>query len=147
MPLQYQRLIIIFLSFLLISAALILILINSKNNIIFFYTPSELIKSDLKINQKVRIGGFVKKNSVRTIAADESFITFIITDNKSDITVEFKGILPNLFREEQGAVVEGILLKNSILNAERVFAKHDENYMPAAIKKQLETAEYWKNKY
>ena len=66
MTIQFQRLIIILLSLILIAGAIILILINSKNNLIFFYTPSELIESTLQVNQKVRIGGFVKKDSIKT---------------------------------------------------------------------------------
>ena len=124
-----------------------LILINSKNNLIFFFTPSELAESTIKINQKVRIGGFVKKNSIKNIFNDVNSIVFVITDNKKDIIVKYKGILPNLFTEGQGAVVEGTLIEKNKLKAEKVFAKHDENYMPAPIKKQLEENNYWQNDY
>jgi len=124
-----------------------LILINSKNNLIFFFTPSELAESTIKINQKVRIGGFVKKNSIKNIFNDVNSIVFVITDNKKDIIVKYKGILPNLFTEGQGAVVEGTLIEKNKLKAEKVFAKHDENYMPKSIKKQLEENYYWKTDY
>ena len=95
MSLRFQRLVIILISLILISGALILILTNSKKNIIFFYTPSELIISDKQINQKVRIGGLVKKQSIKRILNSKNNITFIITDNKNDIQVNFNGILPN----------------------------------------------------
>jgi len=144
---QFQRLIIILLSLILIVGAIILILINSKKNLIFFFTPSELAESTLQINQKVRIGGFVKKNSINNKLNDDQSIIFIITDNKKDIIIEYQGILPDLFREEQGAVVEGTLINKNKLKAEKVFAKHDENYMPAPIKKQLEENNYWQNDY
>ena len=147
MAIQFQRLIIILLSLILIVGAIILILINSKKNLIFFFTPSELAESTLQINQKVRIGGFVKKNSIKNKLNHDQSIIFIITDNKKDIIVEYQGILPDLFREEQGAVVEGTLIKKNKLKAEKVFAKHDENYMPASIKKQLAENNYWKNDY
>ena len=72
---------------------------------------------------------------------------FLSTDNKKDVVVEYQGILPDLFHEEQGAVAEGKLIKKNKLKAEKVFAKHDENYMPSSIKKQLEQSHYWKINY
>ena len=71
----------------------------------------------------------------------------MITDNKNDIEVIFEGILPDLFREESGAVVEGTLINNKTLFASKVFAKHDENYMPSSIKKQLKKSDYLNKKY
>ena len=147
MSVSFQRLLIILFSLILIVAALILILTNSKKNIVFFYTPSELIKSGGKINEKVRIGGFVKQNSIKKISIPNEHTTFIVTDNENDINVEYNGILPDMFKEKQGAVVEGILVKKNRINANKVFAKHDENYMPATIKKQLEETNYWKKNY
>ena len=70
-----------------------------------------------------------------------------IKDNNNNIIVGYDGILPDLFREGQGIVVEGILDKDNILDAEKVFAKHDENYMPASIQKQLQKNQYWKKNY
>ena len=147
MSIQFQRLIIILLSLILVSGAIILILINSKKNLIFFFTPSELAESTLQINQKVRIGGFVKKNSIKNKLNHDQSIIFIITDNKKDIIVEYQGILPDLFREEQGAVAEGTLIKKNKLKAEKVFAKHDENYMPANISKKIKKIGYWNKEY
>ena len=150
MTLRFQRLLIILFSLILITGALFLILNNSKKNIVFFYTPSELLESidtDVQINQKIRIGGLVKLNSVKSISTTNNHITFIITDNKNDIFVKFNGILPDLFHEGQGAVIEGILGRNNILYAEKVFAKHDANYMPASIKEQLKSSNYWQKNY
>ena len=150
MTLRFQRLLVILVSLILITGALFLILNNSKKNILFFYTPSELVElinADIKINQKFRIGGLVKQNSVKRISTTNNHITFIVTDNKNNIVVEYEGILPDLFSEGQGAVIEGMLGKNNILNAEKVFAKHDENYMPASIKEQLKSANYWQKNY
>jgi len=146
MTIRFQRLIIILLSLTLIAGAAILILINSKNNIVFFYTPSELMKLNVDKNKIIRIGGIVKKNSIQKGLNDTS-VRFIITDNQKDIFVEYKGILPDLFREKQGAVVEGILINDNEIKAKRVLAKHDENYMPASIKKQLEEIDYWQKDY
>ena len=146
MTVRFQRLIIILLSLIFIAGAVILIMINSKENLVFFFTPTELVNSHHKINSQVRIGGFVKNNSLKTNIKD-SFYSFIITDNLNDIEVEYKGILPDLFKEGQGAVTEGTLVDKKKILASKVFAKHDENYMPSSIKKQLKKSDYWKKDY
>lgn len=145
MTARVQRLIMIIISFTLVVISATIVLINYKDNIVFFYSPSELKNLNFEINDKLRIGGVIKKDSI--IKKEDGSITFILTDNKSEIVISYFGIIPNLFREEQGAVVEGILEKNNKFKAERIFAKHDENYMPASIKKQLEENDYWKKKY
>ena len=145
MSLRFQRLLLIFLSLIFLTASIFLILFNSKKNLIFFYTPSELLNSDIKINTKVRLGGFVKAKSL--INSSENQYEFIIDDNKNSIKVSYKGLLPDLFREGQGVVVEGIFLENNFIKATTVFAKHDENYMPASVKKQLQDKQYWDKQY
>ena len=145
MTLRFQRLFLIIFTLIFLICSILLILYNSKNNLIFFYTPSELINSDVKIDNTVRIGGLVKKNSIINLGNGK--YKFIITDNKNIINIIYSGILPDLFREEQGAVIEGQLKENNIVNAKTVFAKHDENYMPESIKKQLMDDEYWKQNY
>ena len=142
---RFQRLLLIILSITLISIAIFLILFNSKKNLIFFYTPSEFHSSNVKINEKVRIGGFVKEGSI--LQKDGNLYEFIITDNDKNIYVSYKGVLPDLFREGQGAVIEGSLIKNNYVLANTVFAKHDENYIPATLKNQLKKTEYWKKEY
>jgi len=146
MTVRFQRLIIILLSLIFLAGAIILILINSKNNLVYFFTPTELINSQSEIDRKVRIGGFVKVNSIKKNSKNNTY-SFIITDNQNDIKVEYNGILPDLFRESQGAVIEGILVETKKINASRVFAKHDENYMPSSIKKQLKQSNFWQNDY
>ena len=146
MTVKFQRLIIILLSLIFTAGAVILIMINSKENLVFFFTPTELINSHHNINSKVRIGGFVKNNSLMRNAKDNLY-NFVITDNLNDIEVEYKGILPDLFKEGQGAVTEGILAGKKKILASKVFAKHDENYMPSSIKKQLKKSDYWKKDY
>ena len=141
---RFQRLLIIIMSLIFIAISAILILINSKNNIVFFYTPTELLNSSININDKVRIGGFVKNNSIKNL---NDVYNFTISDNKNEINIEFKGILPDLFREDQGAVIEGVLINKNTIIASKVFAKHDENYMPSSIKKQLEEKDYWEKEY
>ena len=110
------------------------ILIVLQDNILFFYTPSEILQKNLKLNEKVRLGGLVEENS---FTRNNTKINFIITDLKKNIEVTYEGILPDLFREGQGVIVKGYL-QNNIFKATEVFAKHDENYKPPEIKKKLE---------
>ena len=141
---RFQRLLLIIFSLFFVASAIFLILINSQKNLVFFYTPSELLKSDIKKNDKLRLGGFVKEKSI--IRLGNNKYSFIITDNNNSINIFYSGILPDLFRENQGVVIEGLFVKNHV-EASRVFAKHDENYMPESIKKQLEQKNYWKKQY
>ena len=145
MSLKFQRLIIIFLSVTLLFAAVLLILYNSNKNIIFFYTPTEIIVNNLSQNTKIRIGGFVKKNSFNQLSLNS--YEFYITDNNNYIKVYYNGILPDLFREGQGAVIEGVFDNKKNIKATNVYAKHDENYMPNSIKKELQKQKYWKKNY
>ena len=145
MSLRFQRLLLILLSLLMILSAVLLIMFNAKENISYFYTPSELIPSKINLDKKIRIGGFVEKNSFKKISSNT--FSFNITDNNKSIYVNYEGILPDLFKEEQGAVIEGYFEKENIFKAVTVFAKHDENYMPSSIKSDLENSGYWNKEY
>ena len=145
MSLRFQRLILILLTLFILCSALLLILFNTKNNIVFFYTPTELLKNNISLENKIRIGGYVKQSSFTKKKLNK--YEFIITDNENEVTVMYEGILPDLFREDQGTVVEGLLNNKNNIVALKVYAKHDENYMPASIKKELEKNNQWKKKY
>ena len=145
MSLRFQRLLLILVSVIMIFAAVLLILYNGRKNISYFYTPSELASLEVDIDKKERLGGFVEKNSFIKITA--SSFKFKISDDLKSIDVTYQGLLPDLFREGQGAVIEGYMSKKNVLNATSVFAKHDENYMPASIKKDLENTGYWNKNY
>ena len=145
MTLRFQRLFIILLSVTLLLSSLLLILFNSEKNIVFFYTPTEFYENKLKINTSVRIGGFVKENSFKKISLNS--YEFAITDNNNEIKITYSGILPDLFRENQGTVIEGVIENINTINANTVYAKHDENYMPTSIKKELEKNNQWKKDY
>ena len=146
MSLRFQRLILILTTLVMLGAALLLILFNTKQNIVFFYTPSELIENKITSGVKVRIGGYVKKSSIKKKSINS--YEFKITDNKNEILIFYYGILPDLFREKQGVVVEGNYdNKENLFYAKKVLAKHDENYMPASIKKELEKNNQWKKEY
>ena len=145
MSLRFQRLVLILISLLILGAAALLILFNTKNNIVFFYTPTELLEQNISFGDKIRIGGYVKESSLKKISLNQ--YEFKITDNKNDLLVFYQGILPDLFREGQGTVIEGLIKNQSTVTALRVYAKHDENYIPASIKKELEKNNQWKKDY
>ena len=106
--------------------------------IVFFYTPSKLFEKEEDKMQYIRVGGLVKEKSIN-FSDDGLKVNFMITDNKKTVNVIFEGILPDLFRENQGVVAEGRFNKEKkIFFAEKVLAKHDENYMPPEIHKALE---------
>ena len=145
MSLRFQRLVLILITLVVLTTAVMLILFNTKQNIVFFYTPTELIENNVALDKKVRIGGYVKISSF--IKKSLNTYEFKITDNINELLVFYNGILPDLFREGQGTVVEGFLNNNNNIIASKVYAKHDENYMPASIKKELEKNNQWKKNY
>ena len=133
-----KRLLVLTLSLILFATGSVIILTNLRDNLIFFYSPSEVIEKKIKHNQTIRLGGMVKEESLqkKVINIDGRSleeISFIITDFNEEIKIFYIGILPDLFKEGQGVVVEGIVENNGIFNAKYVLAKHDENYMPPEI--------------
>ena len=128
---------ILFISLLLISVilSLFLILKSLEENVVYFLSPSE-IKNLAEIeNKKIRIGGMVKEDS---IVIDSENINFVITDFKKEIVVSYGGLVPNLFSEGKGVVVEGKLKDKKYFVADKILAKHDENYMPSEVNRALE---------
>ena len=112
-----------------------LILKSLEENVVFFKSPSEVkLLTEIK-KKKVRIGGMVKSNSI--IVSSEN-VNFIITDLKNEINVIYSGVVPNLFTEGKGVVAEGYLKDKNFLQATKILAKHDENYMPPEVKAALE---------
>jgi|TARA_B100001093_G_C26612096_1_gene920681 cytochrome c-type biogenesis protein CcmE len=118
---------------LLISTISIFFIVQSLNkNILYFSTPTDIKqKQDLTFGEPIRIGGMVKKNSIKTNSEN---IIFVITDLKSEIFVSYKGTVPNLFAEGKGVVAEGVLRDKNFFIASQILAKHDENYMPPELK-------------
>ncbi len=133
---QKKRLISISLIAVILSLAIGLILYALKQNINLFLTPTQLLQTTAQPEQIFRVGGYVKKKSVQYSAVGDS-VNFVITDNKQDIAVNFKGVLPSLFREGQGVVVTGKLTGAHQFTASQVLAKHDEKYMPFVLKNEL----------
>ena len=107
-----------------------LILYSLNSNLDYFFTPTELKNKTIPVDKRIKVGGMVLKGSVERIS---SKVSFTITDYKNSVNVEYEGIVPDLFKEESGVVVLGYL-KNQMVFAEEVLAKHDENYMPPSLK-------------
>ena len=128
---------ILFISLLLISVILsvFLVLKSLEKNVVYFLSPTEIKELSEIQNKKIRIGGMVKDNS---IVLESENIYFIITDFNNEINVSYSGLVPNLFQEGKGVVAEGFLKDKSFLIAEKILAKHDENYMPPEVKEALE---------
>ena len=117
------------------SIGAILIFKVFNDNIVFYFTPSELLqKNKSNIKTPFRIGGLVKENSLKQ---NDDNIEFVITDLNSEIKVQYKGLLPALFKEEQGTVALGVLNESGIFIASNILAKHDENYMPKEVADSL----------
>ena len=126
-----KRLINILLISLLSGSGVLMVLYALNTNLDYFYTPSEIISEKLPSNKRVKVGGMVREGSVIRNGED---ISFVITDYEESISVQYKGIVPDLFKEGSGVVALGYL-ENNTLKAEKVLAKHDENYMPPALNK------------
>ena len=127
----------IFLILFLISIILsvFLVLKSLEENVVYFISPSEIKKLPTINDKKIRVGGMVKNKSI-SIKLDS--VNFIITDFKNEINVVYSGAVPNLFAEGKGVVAEGFLKDRNYLNAIKILAKHDENYMPPEVKEALE---------
>ena len=131
---------IFFLVLSVISAAVIIfaILRSLEENVVYFLSPTEIHnKANISFNKKIRVGGLVKMNSIKK---NETSINFIITDLKKEIVVSYRGLVPNLFSEGKGVVAEGKLKDKKYFVADKILAKHDENYMPPEVSKALENA-------
>ena len=140
---KYRRLFITIIIVLTLGLATKLILMALEDNIVYFYTPNDLIEKfgdTQNIQNKIRIGGLVLESSIKK-EGEKSI--FIITDRKKEVKVVFKGSLPDLFREGQGIVAEGIFKNNNFIASE-VLAKHDENYMPPEVADALKKNNVWK---
>lgn len=122
-----------------LSIAIGLSLFALSNNIDLFYTPTQVAAGEVTPGQRIRVGGMVKEGTVEH-NQDELEVSFITTDYSHDVQVLYTGILPDLFREGQGIVAEGMLTPAGVFQASRVLAKHDENYMSAEVRSALESA-------
>jgi len=128
---------IILMTFLLVASIVVLFVVlkSLEENVVYFFSPTELYnREDIPFNKKIRVGGLVKNGS---IINNQKSINFIVTDLNKEIIVSYKGSLPNLFSEGKGLVAEGKLKDKKYFIADKILAKHDENYMPPEVSKIL----------
>ncbi|MEK9678276.1 MAG: cytochrome c maturation protein CcmE [Rhodospirillaceae bacterium] len=139
---KHKRLSFVLLGLLALGAAAALVLTAFEDNIVFFFSPTEIAQKDVRPDQRLRVGGLVEAGSITKV--DGGAITnFVVTDLTSKLTISYRGILPDLFREGQGIVAEGYYRKG-VFTATEVLAKHDETYMPKEVADALQKSGKWK---
>ena len=123
--------------FLLVTAVMLIFIVlkSLEENVVYFFSPTEIYnKENISLNKKIRIGGLVKEGSLTN---NQTLINFIVTDLNNEIIVSYSGSLPNPFSEGKGVVAEGKLKDKKYFIADKILAKHDENYMPPEVSKAL----------
>ena len=131
---------IIILMFLLVSSIVVIFVVlkSLEESVVYFFSPTEIYNMEnISFNKKIRIGGLVKEGSLTN---NQALINFIVTDLNNEIIVSYSGLLPNLFSEGKGVVAEGKLKDKKYFIADKILAKHDENYMPPEVSEVLEKA-------
>ena len=131
-----SRIFFLILSFAAAAMIIFIVLRSLEENVVYFFSPTEIYnKTNITFDKTIRIGGLVKMNS---ISQNETSVNFIITDLKKEIIVSYNGLVPNLFSEGKGVVAEGKLKDKKYFVADKILAKHDENYMPPEVNRALE---------
>ena len=136
-----KRLIKFLLSLIVLSISILIIVYNLRDNIVYFYSPSELQDLNTSDVRILRLGGLVSNGSIQS--EPNGIHRFKINDGNEEISVKFEGILPNLFAEDKGVVVEGKYIHDELFIALKVLAKHDENYMPPEVIDSLKQTGNW----
>ena len=136
MKTRHKRLLLILAGLAVLGAVAALVLNAFQSNLVFFFSPTQVAAGEAPKSKPFRIGGMVKEGTIQR-EADGVTLRFVITDTERDITVAYKGILPDLFKEGKGAVAQGRLDENGLFVAKEVLAKHDENYMPPEAAKAV----------
>jgi cytochrome c-type biogenesis protein CcmE len=139
---KQRRGILIGTSLAVLGLAVGLVLFAMRDSIVFFYSPSEVAEMKIAAGQRFRLGGLVEAGSV--VRGEGTTVRFAITDQAKTLPVTYTGVLPDLFREGQGVVAEGVLEPDGVFHADNVLAKHDENYMPPEVAKKLKTQGVWR---
>ena len=139
-PLRKQRVYAIVTVFLGLVIAMVLVMSALSKNMNLFYSPSELLNSEISPGSIIRAGGMVASGSIEK-SSDSLEVMFLITDFQNSLPVVYNGILPDLFSEDAGVVVKGFLQEDGTFFAQEVLAKHDENYMPPEVAKMLDKVE------
>jgi len=132
------RIFFLFFSLILAATIIFIVLKSLEENVVYFLSPTEIYnKTQIPPEKKIRVGGLVKINSINK---NETSVNFIITDLKNEIIVTYRGLVPNLFSEGKGVIAEGRLKDKKYFIADKILAKHDENYMPPEVSAALEKA-------
>ena len=139
---KQTRLSLILAGLALLGLAVGLVLFALRDSIVFFYTPSEMASKQIAPGTRVRLGGLVEQGSL--VKGTDGAVTFKVTDMTKTMQVNFKGLLPDLFREGQGVVAEGSANADGTFKADSVLAKHDEKYMPKEIVDKLKAQGVWR---
>ncbi len=140
---KHRRLAFVVAGMVLLGAAAALVLSAFEENLVFFYSPSDLVAKSVPDGRRFRVGGLVEEGSVKRLA-DGLTVEFVVTDLVETVPVSYRGPLPDLFREGQGVVAEGVLTAGGVFRADGVLAKHDENYMPPEVAEALKKSGQWK---
>ncbi|AXS39980.1 cytochrome c maturation protein CcmE [Breoghania sp. L-A4] len=127
-----------------LAVAAVLILVALQDQIVFFQSPSDVAEKHIAPGQRIRLGGLVKEGSV--VRGEGTTVSFAVTDTEHDVAVRYTGVLPDLFREGQGVVTEGVMTPEGTFRADSVLAKHDENYMPKEVAEALKEKGVWQGK-
>ncbi len=138
---KQRRMGVIGIGFVLLAAAVALISFALEDTIVFFYGPTEVVEKKISPGTRFRLGGLVEEGSVKR--GESKTVKFAVTDLNTSMPVVYVGILPDLFREGQGVVTEGVLNQRGVFEADSVLAKHDENYMPAEVADALKKQGKW----
>lgn len=141
MPGPRRRLLLLLAGAALLSAAVAMSAVALRDSIVFFVAPSELLAKERPPGDRLRLGGMVEEGSL--VAPGDGTVSFRVTDYESAIPVRYRGVVPDLFREGQGVVAEG-WYREGVFEAERILAKHDENYMPREVAESLKEAGTWR---
>lgn len=142
---RYKRMGFVALAFVGVAAATVLVVNSLRSNTAYFFSPSKVIAKEAPVNQLFRLGGVVKKGSVKR-TGDGLTVEFVITDHAADVPVRYIGILPDLFAEDKSVVTKGKLQNDGVFVAEQVLAKHDEKYVPPEVAEAMERAKALKDK-
>ena len=146
-PTRKKRLLAVVLILIGVGIATAIFLTAFKENILFYKSPTEVLQGDYPKARNFRIGGMVKKGSI-VKSTNSLDVDFMVTDFAKDVKVHYSGLLPDLFRDDQGMIAVGQLDNNGVFQAEEILAKHDENYMPPEVAASMKekTADYDDNK-
>jgi cytochrome c-type biogenesis protein CcmE len=140
---KQRRLVLIGASLSVLGLAAALVLFALRDSIVFFNSPSDVIEKRIAAGTRIRLGGLVKEGSL--VRGDNLAVRFEVTDGNRSIPVAYTGILPDLFRENQGVVTEGVIEPSGVFKADSVLAKHDETYMPREVADALKKQGHWKS--